>query len=165
MFSRVDHWWSTIWFTSDLVVIHTWDCISSGYAITCERLIMKLYSFGYKNVPFNRGDELYANDPAGLGSNPRISFHICQKIVAVAIQWTKSLKKRSVFKIKIPVLYQTGKNDVQLSEGLKIGIMGFQLRASTEISQISQHYGIKGSRGGLQQDLIMSGDASFLDGL
>ena len=30
---------------------------------------------------FNRGNELYANDPAGLSSNPRISFHICQKML------------------------------------------------------------------------------------
>ena len=35
---------------------------------------------------FNPGDELYANDPAGLNSNPRISFHIYLKIIAYAIQ-------------------------------------------------------------------------------
>ena len=48
---------------------------------------------------FNRGDELYdANNPAGLSSNPSISFHICQKIIVYAIQWTNELKKLSVFK-------------------------------------------------------------------
>ena len=35
----------------------------------------------------------------GLSSNPRISFHICQKMIAYAFQWTKWLKKLSVFKM------------------------------------------------------------------
>ena len=39
-----------------------------------------------KTYFFNQGDELYVNDPAGLSSNPRISFHICQKIIAYAFQ-------------------------------------------------------------------------------
>ena len=47
--------------------------------ISCERLIMKLYLFGYKNVPFYRGDELYANDPAGYCSNLSMSVHIFVK--------------------------------------------------------------------------------------
>ena len=42
---------------------------------------------------------LDANDPADLSSNPRISFHICQKIILYAFQWTKWLKKGSISKI------------------------------------------------------------------
>ena len=47
---------------------------------------MKLYSIGHKNVPFNPGVKLYANDPVDLSSNPRISSHICLKIIEFAIQ-------------------------------------------------------------------------------
>ena len=53
-------------------------------------LVIKLYLF-------NRGDELYVNDPAGLSSNLSISFHICQKIIAYAIQWSKLFKKTKCF--------------------------------------------------------------------
>ena len=45
---------------------------------------------------FNRGDELYANNPAGLTSNSRISFHICQKIIAFSE--LNDSNKPSVFK-------------------------------------------------------------------
>ena len=40
---------------------------------------------------------------ADLGLNPRISFHIYQKIIAFAFQWTKWLKKLSAFKIMFHV--------------------------------------------------------------
>ena len=52
-------------------------------------LVIKIYIF-------NRGYKLYANDPVDQFSNHRISFHIYQKIIAHAIQWTKWLKKLSV---------------------------------------------------------------------
>ena len=50
-----------------------------------------------------QGETLYANDPVGPCSNPRISFHFCQeiKIIAYAIQWTKWIKKLGVLKIVI----------------------------------------------------------------
>ena len=72
---------------------------------------MKLHSFGCRNVPFYRGDELYANDPAGLSSNPRISFHICQKKLHMLFSelndskekvFSKSLTYAAEFNIAVP---------------------------------------------------------------
>ena len=75
------------------------------YGITCERFIIKLYSFGYKNDFSTEGMSFMQTIFADLRSNLRISFHISQKIIAYAFQWTKWLTKISVFKIIYIYIY------------------------------------------------------------